>query len=72
MEPASFDTKILSEPLFATPTKIRGVAFPDEPDVESKVTHESPIMSLLYPDVSVGSGMYVPVTKVCQGQRHTM
>jgi hypothetical protein len=49
--------KRLLEPVVATPTKIRGVALPEEPDVESKVTNETPILSLLYPEVSVGSGM---------------
>ena len=56
VEPASLDTKRLLEPTVATPTKIRGVALPDEPDVESNVTKETPILSLLYPVVSVGSG----------------
>lgn len=51
----------LLEPVVATPTKIRGVALPDEPEVESKVTNETPILSLLYPEVSVGSGMKVPI-----------
>ncbi len=54
--PASLDMKILSEPWFATPTKMRGVALPEELEVESKVTHEIPILSLLRPVVSVGSG----------------
>lgn len=56
VEPASLETKTLFEPLLATPTKIRGVAFPLEPEVESNVTHATPILSLLYPLVSVGSG----------------
>lgn len=40
--PASEETKTLSEPAFATPTKILGVARPEEPDVESNVTHAIP------------------------------
>ena len=56
VEPASSVTNILSDPLFATPTKIRGVGLPDEPEVESKVIQDNPTMSLLYPEVSVGSG----------------
>ena len=55
VEPASLETKMLSEPLFATPTKIRGVAGPFLPEVESNVTQANPWMSLLYPVVSVGS-----------------
>lgn len=35
-------TKMLLAPLVATPTKIRGVALPDVPDVLSKVTHAIP------------------------------
>lgn len=46
VEPAFSDTKTLFEPLFATPTKIRGVAAPEEPEVRSKVTHEIPMISL--------------------------
>lgn len=38
-----------------------GMTLPDAPEVESKVTKETPIGSLLYPDVSVESGSYVPV-----------
>lgn len=45
--PESLETKILLEPWLATPTKIRGVAFPEDPEVESKVTQETPILSLL-------------------------
>ena len=60
VDPASSETKTLSDPKFATPTKMRGVALPLEPEVESKVTHDRPMMSLLYPEVSVGSGAYVP------------
>lgn len=58
--PASLDTNTLSVPFETTPTKILGVADPEVPDVESNVTQATPILSLLYPDVSVGSGMYVP------------
>lgn len=47
MAPASLETNMLFDPLLATPTKIRGVALPDEPDVESKVTQAKPCMSLL-------------------------
>ena len=47
-------------PTEATPTKIRGVAAPDDPDVESKVTKVIPVLSLLIPLLSVGSGAYVP------------
>ena len=54
--PASSDTYMLSRPISATPTKIRGVAFPDEPDVESNVTQVMPILSLLIPLLSDGSG----------------
>lgn len=54
-EPASLETKRLEEPTVATPTKMRGVALPDVPDVVSNVTKETPILSLLYPDVSVAS-----------------
>ena len=60
MDPASFDMNRLAEPWVATPTKMRGVALPELPEVESKVTKETPILSLLYPLVSVGSGTYVP------------
>ena len=60
MEPASFDMNRLLEVFVPTPTKIRGVAFPDDPDVESNVTKETPCLSLLYPLVSVGSAWYVP------------
>lgn len=48
------------EPKFAIPTKILGVAEPLAPELASKVTNETPSMSLLYPDVSVGSGAYEP------------
>ena len=54
--PASSDTYMLSRPISATPTKIRGVDFPDEPDVESNVTQVIPILSLLIPLLSDGSG----------------
>ena len=57
MDPASLETNTLFEQALATPTKMRGVAVPFEPDVESNVTHERPMMSLLYPEVSVGSGI---------------
>lgn len=56
VEPESFETKTLSDPAFATPTNILGVAEPLEPEVESNVTQLMPILSLLYPYVSVGSG----------------
>lgn len=46
--------------MLATPTKIRGVALPDEAEVESKVTHAIPVLSLLYPLESEGSAIYVP------------
>lgn len=39
---------------------MRGVGLPEEPDVESKVTQDTPISSLLYPLVSVGSATNVP------------
>ena len=55
------DTKRFGAPVVATPTKMRGVAFPELPDVESNVTNETPMGSLLYPLVSVGSATYVPV-----------
>lgn len=58
--PASLDTKRFSDVFVATPTKIRGVALPEEPDVESNVTNATPCLSLLYPLVSVGSATYVP------------
>ena len=48
------------DPRFATPTKILGVAEPADPEVRSKVTHASPILSLFRPEVSVGSGIYDP------------
>ena len=47
VEPESFETNKLVDPLFATPTKILGVAFPDDPEVESNVTKAIPILSLL-------------------------
>ena len=47
VEPASLETKTLSEPLFATPTKMRGVAVPFDPEVESNVTQAIPMISLL-------------------------
>lgn len=56
-EPPLVDTYTLLEPLFATPTKIRGVAVPEEPEDLSKVTQAIPILSELYPEVSEGSGM---------------
>ena len=56
VEPPSSETNTLSDAKLATPAKIRGVASPLEPEVESKVTHARPMMSLLYPEVSVGSG----------------
>ena len=56
VEPASLDMKRLLEVLVPTPTKIRGVAEPEEPEVESNVTNAIPCLSLLYPLVSVGSG----------------
>lgn len=52
---------MLVEPLFATPTKILGVADPLDPDDLSKVTQAIPILSELYPLVSVGSAIYEPV-----------
>jgi hypothetical protein len=45
--PASFETRTESAPMLATPTKIRGVADPAVPDVESNVTQEIPTISLL-------------------------
>lgn len=41
--PASVETNTFEAPLLATPTKIRGVGEPDEPVVESKVTHAIPV-----------------------------
>lgn len=43
MLPPSFVTKTLLDPILATPTKILGVAEPDEPEVLSKVTQEIPV-----------------------------
>ncbi len=40
--PASVETNTFEAPLLATPTKMRGVGEPDEPVVESKVTHAIP------------------------------
>ena len=45
------------DPRFATPTKILGVWEPLDPELESKVTKEIPVLSLFNPDVSDGSGM---------------
>lgn len=45
--PPSLETNTFEEPTLATPTKIRGVAFPDDPEVESNVTKEMPTLSLL-------------------------
>jgi hypothetical protein len=58
--PASSETKTLSSPLLTTPTKIRGVALPDEPEEGSNVIQARPIISELYPLVSLESGMKVP------------
>lgn len=55
---------MLGEPTLATPTKMRGVAWPDEPEVESNVTNVMPVLSLLIPLLSVGSGAYVPVEQI--------
>lgn len=54
--PASSVMKILSDPSFATPTKIRGVGFPIVPEVLSNVTNAIPVKSLSYPVRSLGSG----------------
>ena len=43
MLPPSFVTKTLLDPILATPTKILGVAEPDELEVLSKVTQEIPV-----------------------------
>ena len=43
--PASLVTKMLFDPLFATPTNILGVALPKVPDVVSKVTQAIPSTS---------------------------
>ena len=44
--PAFSLTKMLLAPLFITPTKIRGVAVPVVPDVESNVTQERPVKNV--------------------------
>ena len=44
--PPSLETKILDFPLLATPTKMRGVAVPFDPEVESKVTKAIPTLSV--------------------------
>lgn len=46
-EPPLVETYTLFVPLFATPTKIRGVADPDDPEDLSKVTQAIPILSEL-------------------------
>lgn len=38
---------MLVAPLLATPTKMRGVAVPDVPDVLSKVTHAIPVAEIV-------------------------
>lgn len=45
--PASVDTKTEAAPVLATPTKMRGVAVPEVPEVVSKVIQAIPMMSLL-------------------------
>lgn len=66
VSPASSETNrfSLASPLSATPANIRGVASPDDPEVESNVTNERPNMSELYPEESDGSGAKVPI---CEG-----
>ena len=57
VEPPTLDTKTELAPVLATPTKIRGVALPEEAEVESKVIHARPVLSLLYPLLSEGSAI---------------
>ena len=51
VSPASSDTKMLSSPRLATPTKMRGVGYPLLPVVWSNVTKVIPIRSLMYSEL---------------------